>query len=107
MKNAMLMRRLLFVSVIVAAFGTVGCEYQDHRDQSQTLRNSILIGLEQFKLDTGRYPTEREGLEVLFINPGTPGWVGPYLTKEVASRLKDFKYVYDGKGTPEVQVETP
>ncbi|WP_297445109.1 type II secretion system major pseudopilin GspG [Desulfurobacterium sp.] len=37
--------------------------------------------LDQFKLDTGRYPTTEEGLEALIKNPGVKGWDGPYLKK--------------------------
>ena len=45
-----------------------------------------LIGsaLDQFKLDTGRYPGTQEGLQALQANPGNvTGWEGPYLKKDV------------------------
>ena len=32
-----------------------------------------------FNLDCSRYPTEKEGLKALMINPGFEGWNGPYL----------------------------
>lgn len=37
--------------------------------------------LDTFFLDTGRYPTEDEGLEALVEDPGLFGWNGPYLRK--------------------------
>ncbi|RMG03463.1 MAG: type II secretion system protein GspG [Nitrospirae bacterium] len=37
--------------------------------------------LDQFRLDTGRYPTTSEGLDALLQNPGVEGWDGPYLRK--------------------------
>jgi len=37
--------------------------------------------LDQFRLDTGRYPTTAEGLKALVENPGIEGWDGPYLKK--------------------------
>lgn len=44
-------------------------------------------GLNEFKKDTGRYPTTEEGLNALIINPGLAGWQGPYLKN--AHHLKD------------------
>ncbi|HHN65052.1 MAG TPA: type II secretion system protein GspG [Nitrospirae bacterium] len=38
--------------------------------------------LDQFRLDTGRYPTTSEGLEALLEDPGVKGWDGPYLKKK-------------------------
>jgi general secretion pathway protein G len=43
---------------------------------------SLRTSLELFKLDTGRYPTEREGLEALIAPPTEMrNWSGPYLQK--------------------------
>ncbi|NOY65019.1 MAG: type II secretion system major pseudopilin GspG [Nitrospirae bacterium] len=38
--------------------------------------------LDQFRLDTGRYPTTSEGLNALITDPGVTGWDGPYLKKK-------------------------
>lgn len=35
-------------------------------------------GLDAFRKDVGRYPTEEEGLAALRGNPGVEGWNGPY-----------------------------
>jgi general secretion pathway protein G len=44
--------------------------------------------LDQYKLDTGRYPTTQEGLNALLRAPaGVVNWVGPYVKNEDA--LKD------------------
>lgn len=41
---------------------------------------SLATSLELFKLDTGRYPNDREGLLALVqAPPGTRNWAGPYL----------------------------
>lgn len=41
---------------------------------------NLKSALDLFLLDTGRYPTEQEGLSVLGISGATiPGWAGPYL----------------------------
>jgi general secretion pathway protein G len=39
------------------------------------------MALEHYKVDTGHYPSLREGgLAALTANPGAPGWNGPYLS---------------------------
>jgi len=48
--------------------------------QLETLANAV----EAFHLDTGRFPTQQEGLQVLVDNPVTTpikNWRGPYLKK--------------------------
>jgi general secretion pathway protein G len=35
--------------------------------------------LDIYRLDVGQYPTTAQGLEALNVNPGVPGWNGPYL----------------------------
>jgi len=44
--------------------------------------NDSFSKLHSFKQDTGRFPTEKEGLEALITNPGIPGWNGPYLKSD-------------------------
>jgi len=39
----------------------------------------LRIALERFHDDTGRYPTEAEGLRALVLNPGIPGWERNYV----------------------------
>lgn len=44
---------------------------------------SIGTSLELYKLDIGRYPDQREGLNALVQRPGElPTWNGPYLKKD-------------------------
>lgn len=50
---------------------------------AKTQIEMLSSALDQFKLDTGRYPTTEEGLKALIENPGIPGWDGPYLKKKV------------------------
>ncbi|NOX21138.1 MAG: type II secretion system major pseudopilin GspG [Nitrospirae bacterium] len=56
--------------------------------------------LDQFRLDTGRYPTTSEGLEALIRNPGVEGWDGPYLRKNVIPKDPWGRpYHYQSPGT--------
>jgi general secretion pathway protein G len=55
--------------------------------------------LDQFKLDTGRYPTAQEGLQALQVNPGNvDGWEGPYLKKDVPRDPWGSPYQYKSPG---------
>ena len=55
-------------------------------------------GIDQFRLDTGRYPTTQEGLNVLMVNPGVDKWDGPYLKKELPVDPWGKPYIYQQPG---------
>ena len=51
--------------------------------------------LDQYRLDTGHYPTTEQGLAALNNRPGDePKWAGPYLRKAVPNDPWDKPYVY-------------
>ena len=55
--------------------------------------------LDDFRLDTGRYPTTDEGLNALRENPGElEGWDGPYLPKPVPKDPWGHPYQYRSPG---------
>ncbi|MDR3691189.1 MAG: type II secretion system protein GspG [Fimbriimonas sp.] len=54
-----------------------------------TLSNAI----DQFRVDCGRYPHQREGLQALYVKPaGIQGWSGPYLNMRLLR--DDWGYAY-------------
>ena len=58
--------------------------------------------IETFKMDTGRYPTDEEGLEALRVQPdGAEGWKGPYITRPVPLDPWSRPYVYRTTVTPD------
>lgn len=65
---------------------------------------SLSTSLELYKLDTGRYPDAREGLNALVQRPGdVPGWNGPYLKKDKVPPDpwgQPYLYRYPGKHGP-------
>jgi general secretion pathway protein G len=69
--------------------------------QSAAKAQVELLGqaLDQFKLDTGRYPSTQEGLNALMTNPGADGWEGSYLKKAVPNDPWGKPYVYLSPGT--------
>jgi general secretion pathway protein G len=51
--------------------------------------------LDQYRLDTGRFPTAEQGLAALFRNPdNNQRWAGPYLRKEAPLDPWGRPYVY-------------
>jgi general secretion pathway protein G len=56
-------------------------------------------GLDQFRLDTGRYPTTQEGLNVLVADQNIEKWEGPYLKKGLPNDPWNKPYQYQCPGT--------
>ena len=58
--------------------------------------------LDAYRLDTGRYPSTRQGLDALWIEPTVDprpiGWRGPYLRKAVPLDPWGRAYVYRSPG---------
>ncbi|MDA8155520.1 MAG: type II secretion system major pseudopilin GspG [Actinomycetota bacterium] len=55
--------------------------------------------LDQYKLDTGDYPTTEQGLSALQANPGgIQGWDGPYLKKGIPKDPWGRPYNYQCPG---------
>ncbi|MFZ4498442.1 MAG: type II secretion system major pseudopilin GspG [Burkholderiales bacterium] len=81
---------LLVVVVIIGLLASyVGPRYfsQLGRSEVQAARaqmRALAQGIEQFRIDTGRFPSTGEGLAALqTAPPGVAGWRGPYLRQAV------------------------
>jgi general secretion pathway protein G len=68
--------------------------------QSAAKAQIELLGqaLDQFKMDSGRYPTAEEGLQALVRNPGIAKWEGSYLKKSIPNDPWDRAYQYKVPG---------
>jgi len=59
----------------------------------------IDTALDAFRLDVGRYPTQQEGLMILWSDPGNlKVWDGPYLPKPVKADAWGNPYQYKCPG---------
>lgn len=82
-----LLELLVVITILVlltVAIGTVALNYlgRAKSDAAQLQISQITAGLDLYRLDLGRYPTESEGLEALVSQPsGADGWRGPYIQK--------------------------
>ena len=55
--------------------------------------------LEQYRLDTGRFPSSEQGLSALFAKPNNePKWQGPYLKKAPPPDPWGSGYLYKAPG---------
>jgi general secretion pathway protein G len=84
--------------------GFVGPRYFSQVGKSQTKLAAAQIdalekALDQFRLDVDRYPTTEEGLAALQEAPtDAPGWLGPYLKKDVPMDPWGRPFVYAEPG---------
>ncbi len=69
--------------------------------QSAAKAQIELLGqaLDQFRLDSGRYPSTEEGLRALVVNPGVENWDGPYLKRNLPNDPWGRPYQYACPGT--------
>lgn len=96
---------LLVVMVIIGLLaGYVGPKYfeQIGKSETKTARAQIdALGkaLDQYRIDTGRYPSTEQGLVALNQSPGNEAkWAGPYLKKSVPNDPWDRAYLYKSPG---------
>lgn len=96
---------LLVVMVIIGLLaGYVGPKYfaQVGKSEVKTAKAQIVSleqALDQYRLDTGHYPSTEQGLAALFVKPGDePKWNGPYLKKETPPDPWGKPYVYKQPG---------
>lgn len=96
---------LLVVMVIIGLLaGYVGPRLfaQIGRSEVKVARaqiDGLQKALDQYRLDTGRFPSTEQGLAALRAQPGDETkWAGPYLTKAVPKDPWGNDYVYRSPG---------
>lgn len=96
---------LLVVMVIIGLLaGYVGPKYFAQIGKSEIKAAKAQIdalgkSLDQFRLDTGHYPSTEQGLSALVTKPANESkWEGPYLTKAVPADPWGKPYVYKNPG---------
>jgi general secretion pathway protein G len=96
---------LLVVMVIIGLLvGYVGPRYFAQIGKSETKAARAQIdalekALDQYRLDTGHYPTSEQGLAALNNRPSKEArWDGPYLKKEVPPDPWGKSYMYRQPG---------
>jgi general secretion pathway protein G len=84
--------------------GYVGPKYFEQIGKSETKTakaqiDSLGKALDQYRIDTGHYPSTEQGLDALNIKPNNENkWSGPYLKKNVPNDPWDKPYSYVSPG---------
>jgi len=96
---------LLVVMVIIGLLASyVGPKYFSQIGKSEVKTAQAQIdalgkALDQYRLDTGHYPSTELGLKAIFTRPpNEPKWAGPYLVKAVPLDPWGNPYVYRSPG---------
>jgi general secretion pathway protein G len=99
-----LLELLVVVAIIGLLVGYVAPRYfsQVGKSEVQVARaqlDSLEKALDQYRLDTRRYPNAEQGLAALVTRPANePNWAGPYLKRAVPNDPWGRPYVYRTPG---------
>lgn len=99
-----LLELLVVVAIIALLAGYVGPRYFGQIGKSEVSAARAQIdaldkSLDQYRLDTGHYPTTEQGLAALNVAPhNEPKWRGPYLKKAVPADPWGNPYIYRQPG---------
>ena len=103
--RAFTLLELLVVVLIIGLLASyVGPKYFSQVSKSEVTLARAQIeafskALDNFRLDTGRFPTTEEGLAALQARPSNADkWNGPYLKKDVVADPWGHPYVYRAPG---------
>lgn len=96
---------LLVVMVILALLASLVFPQLFGKLESAEIKTAMVqlalveTALDNFRLDVHRYPTQAEGLKVLWEDPGNlERWKGPYLKKPLKEDPWGHPYVYKVPG---------
>jgi general secretion pathway protein G len=99
-----LLELLVVMMIIGLLAGYVGPKYFSQIGKSEVKAaraqmDALGKALDQFRLDTGHYPTTEQGLVTLVVRPANePKWGGPYLTKAVPPDPWGYPYIFISPG---------
>ena len=99
-----LIEMLVVVTIIALFAAIVGPRLLHRGDQARVVAakqqiSDIQLALSQYKLDTGTFPTQEQGLGALRVQPsGLEQWHGPYLVKDLGNDPWGHAYVYKYPG---------
>jgi general secretion pathway protein G len=108
-----LLELLVVLLIIGLLAGYVGPKYFSQIGKSNTTVAAAQIqaldkAVEQYRVDTGHFPTTAQGLAALLSAPANePKWNGPYLKKEAPLDPWGRAYIYNSPGGTSTNGGTP
>ncbi len=107
-----LIEMLVVVTIIALFAAVVAPRLLSRGDQARTVAtrqqiNAFMTALGTYKLDTGKFPSNEEGLQALRTKPqGLEQWAGPYLPQEIPNDPwgRPFQYKFPGEHGDEPDV---
>lgn len=103
-KRSLSLVELMIISVIVAIVVTIlGQKFLGFDDDSKSVAvkqniRSIEGALNLYFKDVGEYPSTKQGLQSLIMNPQLPQWGGPYLSENLIIDPWGKMYHYESSG---------
>jgi len=105
MRGFTLLELLVVVAIIALLVGYVAPRYFSQVGKSEVglaraQIDSLEKALDQYRLDTGRYPSTEQGLAALQAQPANePKWGGPYMRKAIPPDPWGQPYRYQSPGS--------
>jgi|GEM_PF-2288339 len=84
-------------TLLILVFETINVNANTIKSEAEIVKTQILtfdLALQNFKDDTGRFPSTEEGIVVLLWQDHRSGWKGPYLKKFNDKDIWGTKYKY-------------
>ena len=99
-----LIEMLVVVTIIALFLAIAGPKMLSYGDRSRVTAakqqiSDLQLALGSYKLDTGNFPTQEQGLAALRQQPsGVEQWHGPYLVKDLGNDPWGHPYIYKFPG---------
>lgn len=103
-RGVTLIEMLVVVTIIALFAGIVGTRFWGQADKAKRVAakaqiNNFMGAIGQYKLDTGLFPSNEQGLRALRERPdNVTSWNGPYLAQEIPQDPWQRPYLYKFPG---------
>lgn len=85
------------ILILTAGVGVMAFKYID-QGKTASVKAQIdvfALALNAYNVDTKQFPSENQGLNALWMNPGdVEGWNGPYVSKAIPKDPWNRSYIY-------------
>ena len=93
---------------LISAFAVPNIYKKISKGKQQSAKTQITIiesALESYRMDTGDFPSQSQGLEALRFDPGVENWDGPYLKKKIPLDPWNNPYQYSNPSQHDNEID--